>query len=266
LIHRSHQRKTPPVIDSLYIGATGLHAQQLNVDTAANNLANVNTTGFKRSRVNFQDVMYRELQRAANSGSSPMGGGVGVASVNKLFNAGDLKKTDQPLDIAIRGEGFIEATTAEGLQVYTRTGRLTINKDGYLATADGHALKPSIAVPAESRSVEISASGIVMAVFGDTRKPEELGQLELAMFANPAGLVPMGENLYRSTEASGDASFGRPGEDGRGDLAQGYLEASNVRLVDAMVELMTAQRAYEVNAKVIQASDELLSMSNNLRR
>ncbi len=259
------------MIDSLYIGATGLHAQQVNVDTVANNLANVNTTGFKKARVNFEDVMYREVQRASvgagPEGQSVLGGGgVSVASVHKMFASGDLRKTDNAFDVAIRGDGFLEATSADGLQVFTRTGRLTVNNEGYLSTAEGHALKPSISVPTDAKSIEISTAGIVSATFGGNRPSEELGQLELAMFTNASGLQPLGENAYRATDASGIPSYGQPEVDGRGALVQGYLEASNVKLVDEMVNLMTAQRAYEVNAKVIQASDELMSLSNNLRR
>lgn len=259
------------MIDSLYIGATGLNAQQLNVDTIANNLANVNTTGFKRSRVNFEDVMYREVQRANGLPGSErnahlVGSGVGVAGTHKLFTAGELKKTDNAFDIAIRGEGFLEAVLADGRQVYTRTGRLTVNKDGFLATSEGHALKPSISVPSNAKAIAIGSDGMVLATFANGRKPEEIGQIELANFRNVSGLTPLGENLYRSTEASGEATFGKPGEDGRGLVAQGYLETSNVKLVEEMVGLMVAQRAYEVSAKVIQVSDELMSLSNNLRR
>ena len=259
------------MIDSLYIGATGLNAQQLNVDTVANNLANVNTVGFKRSRVNFEDVMYREVQRANGLPGSEgnhllVGSGVGVSGTHKLFNAGELKKTDNAFDIAIRGDGFLEAELADGKHVYTRTGRLTVNQDGFLATAEGHALRPAIAVPSDAKSIDVSANGVVVANFGDSRPAEELGQIELASFTNTSGLMPMGENLYGVTEASGEPSFGKPGEDGRGTLAQGYLETSNVKLVDEMVNLMVAQRAYEVSAKVIQASDEMMSLSNNLRR
>jgi flagellar basal-body rod protein FlgG len=249
------------MIDSLYIGATGLHAQQLNVDTVANNLANVNTVGFKRSRVNFEDVMVREVQRANGLPGSEdnqlrLGGGVGVAGTHKLFNAGELKKTDHAFDVAIR----------DGQTVYTRTGRLSVNRDGFLATAEGHALRPAIAVPADARSIDIAADGSVLATFGDARDAEEIGRVELATFAHAAGLQALGGNLYGVTEASGEPTLGQPGEDGRGTLAQGYLEASNVKLVDEMVNLMVAQRAYEVSAKVIQASDELMSLSNNLRR
>lgn len=259
------------MIDALYIGASGLAAQQLQVDTVANNLANVNTTGYKRSRVSFEDVMYREVQRANGLPGSDanrllVGSGVSVARVDKQHGAGDLKKTDNAFDIAIRGEGFLEAVLPDGSMAFTRTGRLTVNKEGLLATAEGHALRPQIAVPADARSLAIAADGVVTASFGEPRADEELGQIELATFTNAAGLKPVGENLYRSTEASGEPGYAKPGEEGRGALAQGFLEASNVKLVDEIVNLMMAQRAYEVSAKVIQASDELMSMSNNLRR
>jgi flagellar basal-body rod protein FlgG len=259
------------MIDALYIGASGLKAQQLNVDTVANNLANVNTSGFKRSQVSFEDVMYREVRRAdgpagTEANSHLMGSGVGVTGVQKVFAAGELKKTDNAFDLAIRGDGFLEATTADGRLVYTRAGRLILNRDGLLATPEGHALRPNIQVPADARTISISASGVVSALYGDARQPEELGQIELAGFSNPVGLVPLGENLYRSSEQSGEPSYGKPGEDNRGALAQGYLEASNVKLIDEMVALMVAQRAYELSAKVVQVSDELMSMSNNLRR
>lgn len=259
------------MIDSLYIGATGLNAQQLNVDTVANNLANVNTNGFKRSRVSFEDVMYREVQRANGLPGSEenhhlVGSGVGVAGVHKQFTTGELKKTDNAFDIAIRGEGFLEAVLPDGRQIYTRAGRLTVNKEGLLATAEGHALRPTISVPADARGIEIMPDGLVLAIYGGARQPDELGQIELAGFTNTAGLMPLGENMYGSTEASGEPTYGKPGDEGRGSLAQGFLEASNVKLVEEMVNLMVAQRAYEVSAKVIQASDELMSMSNNLRR
>ncbi len=259
------------MIDSLYIGATGLNAQQLNVDTVANNLANVNTVGFKRSRVNFEDVMYREVQRAnglpGSEGNQVMvGSGVGVAGTHKLFNAGELKKTDNAFDIAIRGDGFLEAELADGKQAYTRTGRLTVNKDGFLATAEGYALRPAIAIPTDAKSIDVNANGVVSATFSNGRATEELGQIELATFTNPSGLMPLGDNLYGVTDASGEPTYGKPTDDSRGALAQGYLETSNVKLVDEMVNLMLAQRAYEVNSKVIQASDEMMSLSNNLRR
>jgi flagellar basal-body rod protein FlgG len=257
--------------EALYIGATGLKAQQLQVETVANNLANVNTAGFKRSQVSFEDVMYREVRRADGVAGSEanahlLGSGVGVVGVQKVFSVGELKKTDNAFDIAIRGDGFLEALAPDGRLAYARAGRLTVNSDGYLATAEGYALQPSISVPADARSIEIGSDGLVRATYNGARKDEELGQIELASFSNPSGLVPLGENLYRSSDLSGAASHGKPGEDGLGTVAQGFLEASNVKLVDEMVALMVAQRAYEVSAKVIQVSDELMSISNNLRR
>jgi flagellar basal-body rod protein FlgG len=259
------------MIDSLYIGATGLNAQQLAVDTVANNLANVNTTGFKRTRVNFEDVMYREARKADGMPGSEgnavlVGSGVAVSGTQKVFTTGELKRTENAFDIAIRGDGFLEAVTADGKLVYTRTGRLIVNKDGLLATAEGHALRPAIAIPTDAKAIAIGDDGTVMAQYGDGRAADELGQIELAQFGSPGGLQPLGENLYAATEASGDATNGKPGEEGRGTLAQGYLEASNVKLIDEMVGLMVAQRAYEVSAKLVQVSDELMSMSNNLRR
>lgn len=259
------------MIDALYIGASGLKAQQLHVDTVANNLANVNTAAYKRSEVSFEDVMYREVRRANGLAGEEgnhqlMGSGVDMVNVRKVFTMGDLKKTDNAFDLAIRGSGFLEATTPDGRTVYTRAGHLIVNADGMLATPEGYALRPNISMPADAVSIEISADGVVQATYGDGRNPEELGQIELTMFTNPAGLVPMGENLYRSAEAAGEPTYGKPGEDGRGNLAQGFQEASNVKLADEMVALMVAQRGYELSAKVVQVSDELMSMSNNLRR
>lgn len=259
------------MIDALYIGATGMQAQQLNVDTIANNLVNVNTSGFKRSRVSFQDMLYRETARANGlPGSSDntrlMGAGVGITGVGKVFTLGDVKKTDNPLDVAIRGDGFLEVAMPDGTFAYTRSGPLKVNQDGLLASADGYPLRPSLQIPSDVREIQITADGHVLAKVGDKQDTVEVGQVELANFANPGGLAPLGSNLYRPTEQSGDVNYGKPGEDGLGSLAQGFAEASNVKLVDEMVNLMIAQRAYEVSAKVVQASDELMGISNNLRR
>lgn len=259
------------MIDALYIGATGMQAQQLNVDTIANNLVNVNTSGFKRSRVNFQDMLYRETARAnglpGSSGNSRlMGVGVGVAGIGKVFTPGEVKKTDNPLDVAIRGDGFLEIALPDGSFAYTRSGPLKVNQDGLLASSDGYALRPSLHIPSDAREIEILPDGHVLAKVGDKRDAVDIGQIELANFANPGGLAPLGGNLYRPTEQSGDVNYGKPGEDSLGPLAQGFAEASNVKLVEEMVNLMIAQRAYEVSAKVIQASDDLMGISNNLRR
>jgi flagellar basal-body rod protein FlgG len=257
------------MLESLYIGATGLHAQQVFVDTIANNLANLNTPGFKKARVDFQDLMYRELSRAtspdgARATLQRAGGGVGVANASKVFGAGELRRTERPLDVAIRGDGFIEVVLPDGGQAFSRGGTLQVNKEGLLATAEGFALRSSIHVPGDTQTLTIGADGRVLA--GAAGRSTEVGQIGLAKFANPGALKPLGDNLYRATESSGDPVHGRSGDESFGQLAQGFAEQSNVRLSDEMVSLMVAQRAYEVNAKLVQISDELMSMSNNLRK
>ena len=262
------------MIDALYIGATGMQAQQLNVDTIANNLANVNSTGFKKARVSFADLMVREAQRASSADAGAgllgaparLGSGVGVLGISKLFDAGDLRKTDSPLDIAIQGEGFLEVSMPDGALAYTRGGTLKVNREGLLATQSGLALKPGVAIPDNAQSVSIEADGRVLVRMANQSNPVEAGTLDLVRFANAAGLAAQGDNLYRVSLASGDAIAGRPGEDGLGTIAQGFLEGSNVKLVEEMVNLMIAQRAYEASVKVVQASDEMLGMINGLRK
>ena len=259
------------MIDALYIGATGMQAQQLNVDSIANNLANINTSGYKRSRVSFDDLLYRDVARTAataqsSDASGRAGVGVSLANISKIFTQGDLKKTDVPLDVAIQGQGFFEITLPDGSLAYTRSGHFQINRDGYLVTADGHPLKDQIQVPNDAREIVIQATGAVLANLPDEKDLVEIGQIELTNFVNPSGLSPQGSNLYVSTELSGESINGKPGESGFGTLAQGSLESSNVKLIEETLGLIVAQRAYEVNAKVIQAADEMLGMSNNLRR
>jgi flagellar basal-body rod protein FlgG len=264
--------------DALYIGATGMQAQQLNVDTIANNLANVNTVGFKKAHVSFTDLMVREVAQAELASADPslalgalgalppLGAGVGVASVAKRFDAGDLKQTGSPLDVAINGEGFLEVVLPDGSRAFTRGGSLKVSPDGMLVTLAGNAVKPGITVPANATAITIGADGHVLITVPNEHAPTDAGQLELVKFANPGGLVALGDNLYRPGDTSGDPISARPGEDGVGTLAQGYLEGSNVRMVDEMVNLMVAQRAYEANVKVVQAADEMLAMVNGLRR
>lgn len=259
------------MLDSLYIAATGMNAQQLGIDTISNNLANVNTPAFKKGRIGFQDLMYRELARANGPAGSAdnsvrAGAGVGVSGTGKLFTAGELKKTEAPLDLAIRGRGFFEVVLADGTHAYTRTGALQLDKDGRLGTAEGYLLEPSIQIPADASSVSIDKSGRVLAVVPDESEPVEVGAIVLADFVNAAGLQPLGDNLYLPTEKSGDAFIGQPGEANFGSVAQGFLESSNVKLIEEFINLIVAQRAYEVSAKAIQASDEMLGIVNNLRR
>jgi flagellar basal-body rod protein FlgG len=264
------------MLDAFYIAATGMHAQQQNVDAVANNLANVNTPGFKKSRVTFFDLVTRDAERAlatnVNSAAALLdiapqkGAGVGVAAIHKLFEAGDIKKTDSIYDLAIAGDGFLEVSLPDGTTAYTRGGSLRVNAEGLLSTMSGHSLRPGISIPEGAQNLLITLDGRVTVQMTGQSSPVEIGRLQLVRFANAAGLTGEGDNLYRATPASGEAIAGRGGDDGMGTLRQGHLEGSNVKMVEEMVNLMVAQRAYEASSKVIQASDELLGMINNLRR
>jgi flagellar basal-body rod protein FlgG len=259
------------MLDSLYIGATGMQAQQLNVDTIANNLANVNTTGFKRARVNFEDLLYRTVATgntatSAETETGGMGMGTAVASMGKVFTAGDIKKTGETLDLAINGAGFYEILMPDGTLAYTRNGAFQMDADGALITSEGYRLNVNAQIPSDATKVSIDANGRIVANIAGETKAVELGQIQVGVFTNPAGLKAVGDNLYVATEFSGAVSVANPGESGAGTLNQGFLEGSNVRLIDEMVGLIVAQRAYEINAKVVQASDEMLSISNGLYR
>lgn len=257
------------MLDSLYIAATGMNAQQLTVDTISNNLANVNTSSYKRGRVTFADLMYREVGRGNalfGKGGNRYGAGVNVAAAGKVFTAGDVKKTGLPLDVAIRGKGLLEVTLPDSSTAYTRGGSLQLDKDGTLTTAEGYPLAPAVRIPPDATGVTIEASGRVLVTLQDEKEPVEVGMIGLVDFVNPTALRPLGDNLYLPTEKSGEPIPGKPGEQGLGPLAQGFLEASNVQLIDEFVGLVVAQRAYEANAKAIQASDEMLGIVNALRR
>jgi flagellar basal-body rod protein FlgG len=259
------------MIDSLYIGATGMNAQQLNIDTVANNLANVNTSGFKRSRTEFADLVYRtvDLAGAANGGrvaSGRMGMGTTVAGSAKMFAAGEAKKTGETFDLAVNGTGFFEVVLPDGDLAYTRNGAFRLDRDGFLATQDGYRLSAQVQLPPDAQQVRIGADGGVFARLPDQTGEAELARIELASFANPAGLSSLGDNVFGATDQSGPATLGTAGASGLGQIQQGFLEGSNVRLIDELLGLILAQRAYELNAKVVQASDELLGMANNLRR
>jgi flagellar basal-body rod protein FlgG len=256
--------------DSLYIAATGMHMQQKSVDTISNNLANINTPGFKKGKVSFEDLVYRDMRGVAgvtdNNAAFWQGSGVSIASIAKSFAEGELKKTDGVFDLGIQGDGFIEVVGRDGEALFTRGGTLTVDKDGFLASPGGMALKSAIHVGVAAKEVLINADGRVMVRATDGALSVEAGRIELARFADTGGLLAEGASLYRSSARSGDAIYGHPGEDGVGTLVQGSVEASNVNLVEEMVDLMVAQRAYESSVKVIQASDEMLAMSNNLRK
>ncbi|ROH85896.1 flagellar basal-body rod protein FlgG [Pseudomethylobacillus aquaticus] len=261
------------MIDSIYIGATGMQAQQLNVDVIANNLANVNTTGFKKNRVSFEDTFYQAIHQPSNLGytspaSTPIAIGMGtlVSSNSKSFTQGDIKATESPYDVAIRGNGLFEVLLPDGSSAYTRHGALKVTQDGLLGTNHGYELKQQVQIPADILELVIDSQGKVLGRSSSENKLVELGQIELSSLPNLEGLQALGENLFIATEKAGQVQNGRPGEDGLGLLSQGYLESSNVKLAEEMVNLVLAQRAYELNAKIIQASDEMLSISNNLRR
>jgi flagellar basal-body rod protein FlgG len=248
-----------------------MRAQQLNLDVIANNLANVNTTAFKRSRVDFQDLLYQTL-RAPGSISAQglevpsgiqLGHGVGIASVTKLFLQGSFIETGNSLDIAIEGKGFFQITLPDGEVGYSRDGSFELNRDGIIVTADGFALEPEITIPGDAINIAIGTDGTVTVTLSDGTT-DELGQIELARFINPAGLLSQGRNLFRESEASGDPILSIAGEDGAGTLRQAFLESSNVSVVDEIVQLIVTQRAFEVNSSVIRTSDEMLQTANNL--
>lgn len=251
--------------DSLYIAATGLQAQQTTLDAIANNLANVSTVGFKKGRANFQELMQADPSDTTRRSHAPAGAGISLANLARDFASGQLAQTGAPLDLAIEGAGFIEVTLADGSLGYTRAGKLSVTSDGYLAAADGRVIRPSIHVPGSATDLQITADGKVTAS-GAAGQRIEIGQLDLAYFANPAALQSSTSGVYLPTEASGQAMTAKPGSQGLGLLRQGALEGSNVNLVDEMVALMQAQRAYEMSSKVIQVSDELMQLTNNLRR
>ncbi len=261
------------MIRALYTAASGMNAQQANIDTVAHNLANVNTSGFKKSRVEFEDLVYQQTKVAGTPNSqeaeAPIGLEAGLGSravaTARNFSVGNLRSTGAPLDLAIEGQGFLQITLAGGETGYTRAGNLHLNGQGQLVTAEGLQLRPGIAIPPNATTVSISKDGIVSAVVPG-QAPQQLGIIEMASFQNPAGLEARGGNLFAATTASGAPTTGVPGTDGMGTLAQGFLEDSNVSVVEEMVNMILGQRAYEANSRVIRAADEMLQQVNNLSR
>lgn len=252
--------------------ATGMDAQQTMVDVIAHNLANVNTNGFKRSQVNFQDLLYLKMRQADREVSSgvtapsgvEVGSGVKIASTARVFSPGSLESSGNDLDIAIQGEGFFQVTMPSGELRYTRDGAFQKDANGYVVTANGYQLSPSITIPTEAMSVDVGADGTV--TVQTPSGPQVVGTIELYRFANPAGLSAEGENLYRETEASGSAVSGQAGMDGYGSLLSRYLEKSNVQMVQELVNLITAQRGYEINSRCIRTGDNMLQQLNMLIR
>jgi flagellar basal-body rod protein FlgG len=260
------------MIRALYSAATGMESQQLNLDVISNNLANVNTAGFKKSKIEFQDLLYDNLTSpGADVGSGnvlPTGVQVGHGSnpvaTSRIFTEGELTQTGERLDVAITGDGFFEVQMPDGSLAYTRDGSLKVDSTGRVITSDGLPVQGGFQpIPAGTTSVTISSDGTVTTTGGTGT---QTFQVQLTRFANPAGLQAIGRNLYTQTNASGSPETGNPGENGYGTLQQGYIESSNVKVVEEMVNMIVAQRAYEVNSKAVQAADEMMQLSNNLRR
>ncbi|MGK7345397.1 MAG: flagellar basal-body rod protein FlgG [Candidatus Nitrospinota bacterium M3_3B_026] len=262
------------MIRSLYTGATGMVAQQLNVDVIANNLANVNTTGFKKSRADFQDLLYQTLRAPGTITSTgnqvptgiQVGLGVKPAGVTKMFLQGDFRNTQNELDMAIEGKGFFQIEKPDGSIAYSRAGDFKLDSNGQIVNVDGYPLYPSITIPQDATIVSIDREGMVSAFQPGSATPNEVGQVELANFVNPAGLLSEGKSLYKETEASGPPITGLAGNNEFGTILQGFLEVSNVSVVEELTQMIIAQRGYEVNSRAVQASDEMLQQASNLKR
>jgi flagellar basal-body rod protein FlgG len=258
---------------ALRTAASGMRAQQLHIDTIANNLANVNTTGFKKSKVEFQDLLYQTIRPAgsftAEGVQSPtelqVGCGTRPVSTAKMFTQGDVTETGNALDVAIEGDGFLQFRMTDGTIAYSRDGTLKVSSDGQLVNSDGYYLEPGITIPVDTQNISISRDGIISVELANTTESQEVGQLELARFINPAGLKNLGRNLMVPTGASGEPIIGVPELEGFGGLNQGYLESSNVEVVEEMVNMIVAQRAYELNSKAIKTSDDMMGLVNNLK-
>ncbi len=258
---------------ALYIASTGMAAQERNVEVISNNIANMRTTGYKKQRAEFQDLLYQELRRAGSQSSDSgtivpvgveIGSGVRTAATSRIASQGSVTATEKELDLAIRGEGYFAITMPDGGTAYTRDGSFERNGEGTIVTADGYEVQPGITIPSDARDLSINASGVVEAYLGSDSTPTELGQIQLSTFVNPAGLQSMGENLFTETPASGSPQAGNPGSEGVGDLLQGYLELSNVNAVTEIADMISAQRAYEMNARVISGADEMMQATANL--
>jgi len=254
------------MFSSLWIAKTGLDAQQTRMAVTSNNLANVNTTGFKRSRAAFEDLMYQnDRQPGAQSSQATqvpagtmVGTGVRVVGTEKLFSQGELVQTNNPLDIAVQGRGFMQVTMPDGTVAYTRNGSFHLNSDGQIVTNSGYPIEPALTVPANAQSVTIGTDGTVSVALPGQAAPAQIGTVQTADFINPAGLEARGENLYVETASSGAPQTGTPGLNGLGTITQGSLESSNVNVVEELVNMIETQRAYEMNSKAISASDQML--------
>jgi flagellar basal-body rod protein FlgG len=261
------------MIRSLSTAATGMDAEQTRLDVTANNIANVSTPGFKKSRAEFADLMYQTVRQpgvaTGNGTQSPtglqIGMGVRIVDTQRSHSEGDLQQTGNPLDVAIEGNGFFPITLPTGETAYSRNGSFKLDSTGKLVNGDGYALASQISIPPEAQTVTIAADGTVSATTATDAQPIQVGQIQLASFVNPAGLANAGRNLFKETGSSGTATTGAPGQNGIGSLQQGTLEGSNVKIVEEMIDLIAGQRAYDVNSRVIKAADEMMQETANLR-
>jgi flagellar basal-body rod protein FlgG len=261
------------MVRALYSAATGMEAQQLFMDTISNNLANVNTTGFKRSKIEFQDLMYQTLKepgvKDSEGGMAPSGIEVGLgvkpSATQRLFDQGSLTQTGNSLDVAIQGDGFYQINMPDGTIAYTRDGTFKTSSDGTIVNSSGYPLSPQITIPSGAQQLGISTDGKVTAVMPGQSTSTQLGQIELARFVNPEGLTGLSGNLYGVSDSSGEPTLQVPGQNGIGTLQQGYTEASNVQMVDEMVNMISAQRAYEIVAKTITVSDQMMQTTNSMK-
>src|SRR5205809_2124724 len=262
------------MLRALYTAATGMQAQQINIDTIANNIANVNTTGFKQGRAEFQDLLYQNIRPAGTASSAsteyPVGLQLGLGTrpvaTDRNYRQGDFRQTDNPLDLVIEGKGFFQVRTPSGELAYTRDGSFHVSSTGAVVTADGSPLEPQITIPADAQDIVIGTDGTVSVTQAGQSAAQQVGTIQIANFQNPSGLNGVGRNLFLPTAASGDASAGNPGENGLGRINQGFLEQSNVNVVEEMVNMIVAQRAYEVNSRAVRVADDMLSQINNLSR
>jgi len=263
------------MIRALYSAGSGMSAQQTNVDNIAHNLANANTVGFKMRRAQFQDLLYQNLvQPGAAAGTQTVvpsglqiGLGARTSSNEIIFSQGSFQQTSNPLDLVIEGRGFFQVRRPTGELAYTRAGQFQLNRDGILVTGDGDPLEPQITIPAEAQSITVAPDGTVSFLQSGQTAAQLAGQIQLATFVNPAGMNMIGRNLYLPTDASGEPTVGNPGgQEGTGNLLQGYTEQSNVSVVEEFINLITSQRAYEANSKVVRAADEMYQQINNITR
>lgn len=260
-------------MQALRTAASGMRAQEQNVQTVANNIANIRTTGYKKQRAEFQDLLYSNLRRVGSTSSNDgtivptgiqIGSGVKFSATSRVLSQGALEQTDQPLNVAVRGEGYFEVTLPDGRTAYTRDGSFERNQDGLVVTLDGYEVGNGITIPDDSRAITVSNDGEVEVQVGTSETSTNVGQLELVTFINPGGLEAIGENLFVETPASGNPQTGTPGEDSLGTLLQGFLEGSNVEAVAEISDLISAQRAYELNSRVISAADEMMQAAGQI--